>query len=216
MGNNTEMLPFFKKDTIEIGMDESGRGPMIGNVFAAAVIWDSKLTKEIDPFVAKIRDSKKVSKKQRPLIRDYIEKNAIDFAVCFADNNEIDTHNIMQATFMAMHRCLDKINTKFDFIIVDGNTFKPYFDLKSQNYIPHECIVEGDNKYIAIAAASILAKVYHDEYITNLCKDNADMQLDTKYNLLNCMGYGTKKHFEGIKTYGITQFHRKSFLKKIF
>lgn len=201
------LLPYFSKDK-EVSIDEAGKGSFCFGVFAAAVIWDPNLTEEIDPFIAKIKDSKKTTKKQRPILREYIEKHAIDFAVCFCDQNEIDNLNILQATFLAMHKCLDKLTHKFDLIIVDGNTFKPYIH-SEDGYKPHECIIEGDNKYIGIAAASILAKVYHDEYIRDLCKMHP--YLVERYDLLNNMGYGTSKHIDGIKKYGCSEFHRKSF-----
>lgn len=206
------LLPYFSKDKLSCGCDEVCRGGVLGCVFAAAVIWDPELTEDKDPFVAKIKDSKKTTKKQRPLLKDYIEKHAIDYAVCFSDQKEIDDVNILQATFATIHKCLDKLNHKFDMIIVDGNTFKPYMH-STDGYKPHECIIEGDNKYIGIAAASILAKVYHDEYIRDMCKTHP--YLHERYDLLNNMGYGTKKHIDGIIKYGCSEFHRKTFTIKV-
>ena len=205
------LLPCFSRDK-EVFIDETSKGTLFSSVFAAAVIWDPNLTEEIDPFVAKIKDSKKTTKKQRPILRDYIEKHAIDFAVCFSDEKVIDEINILHATYLTMHKCLDKLTHKFDLIIVDGNSFKPYHHI-DDGYMPHECIVDGDNKYIGIAAASILAKVYHDEYIRDMCKTHPYLQ--ERYDLLNNMGYGTKKHIDGIKKYGCTEFHRKTFTIKV-
>ena len=195
-------------NVIEVGMDEAGRGSLIGPVFTAAVIWPPNLTTEINPLVAKIKDSKKMTKKQRENIRVFIEENAIDFAVAYADADEIDQFNILQATYRCMHRALDKLKSKFDMIIVDGNNFKPYMHTE-HGFIPHVSVIDGDNQYVSIAAASILAKVYHDECINKLCCN--DPTLDTRYGLLKNMGYGTKTHIDGIKEHGITQWHRRSF-----
>lgn len=191
------MKQFYEfSDEIQVCIDEAGRGPLIGPVVAAAVIWNPDIINE------NIKDSKKLSRKKRNEIRLFIEENAIAYGVGFASNDEIDEINILNATYLAMHRALDQIKINFDRILVDGDKFQPYLCK------PYTCIIGGDNQYTGIAAASILAKENHDDWIKNNFKD------DNKYNLLNCMGYGTKKHIEAIRQYGLTPYHRKSFCSK--
>lgn len=192
------MLDTFYKysEEIQVGIDEAGKGCMMGPVYSAAVIWD----KTID--ASDIKDSKKISRKKRAVIREYIEHNAIDFGVGFATHSEVDELNISNATFVAMHRALENLKTPFDRILVDGDRFKPF-----QCQV-HTCVVGGDNKYVNIAAASILAKEYHDDWIKQ------HFENDTRYNLMNNKGYGTKAHLEAIREFGITEFHRLSFCKK--
>jgi ribonuclease HII len=189
-----------KKNIIEVGLDEVARGCMFGRVYTAAVIWPEDYIE--DPkFV--IKDSKKLSKQRREELYYYIIDNALDWSVNYIESEEIDKINILQATLKSMHRNLDNLMIDVDHILVDGTNFNKY------NNVPYTCIVSGDDKYYNIAAASILAKVEHDWYIENLCKNNPE--LDEKYDLLNNMGYGTKKHMESIKKYGTTIYHRKSF-----
>jgi ribonuclease HII len=198
------LLKFFKDASIlEVGIDEAGRGPLLGRVYAAAVIWNQEIS---DSDIPDIKDSKKLSEKKRNELRKWIEQN-LDYGVGFAEPEEIDEINILEATYLAMHRAIDNLNKKPDYILVDGNRFKKYKN------IDYQCITKGDDKYYSIAAASILAKVYHDEYIYELCKNNS--YLDNRYKLKNNKGYGTKAHIEGIQNYGITQFHRKTFKKCI-
>ena len=189
---------FFKNETdVCVGIDEAGRGCMIGPVFAAAVIWNP------DVDATHIKDSKKISRKKRSVLKQYIEANALAYGVGMATHEEVDTMNILNATFLAMHRALDAITTvRYDRILVDGQTFKPY------KCNIHNCIIGGDNKYVCIAAASILAKEHHDEWILT------HYDADTKYDLAHNRGYGTKKHLQGIREYGITEHHRKTFCKK--
>ena len=182
---------------IEVGIDEAGRGPLIGRVYAAAVIWPKDLDNP------EVNDSKKISAKKRKILKNWIEENAIDFGIGYAEPEEIDNINILEATYLAMHRALNNLNTNFDSILVDGNRFKQYQD------IPYQTIIKGDATFYSISAASILAKEYHDQYIRELCNDNEE--LDIKYNLLSNMGYGTKAHINGIKAHGISEYHRKSF-----
>jgi len=182
---------------MDIGIDEAGRGCWAGPVFAAAVIWP----KDISPMG--ITDSKKLSEKQRYKLRDYIQDNAIEWAVGMSSSEEIDKVNILNATFLAMHRALDKIKNEIIFIKIDGNRFNGYND------IPHECIIKGDTKCVSISAASILAKTYKDDYIRDLCLENP--HLDERYGWLNNKCYGTKIHKKGIQLYGITPYHRKSY-----
>lgn len=189
---------FFKNDTdVCVGIDEAGRGCMIGPVFAAAVIWDPEKD------ASKIKDSKKISRKNRNVLKKYIEDNAIAYGVGMATHEEIDEMNILNATYLAMHRALDAIkNVEYDRLLVDGQSFKPY------KCNVHDCIIGGDNIYVCIAAASILAKEHHDEWIL------ANYGEDEKYDLIHNRGYGTKKHLQGIREHGITEHHRKSFCKK--
>tara|TARA_B100000683_G_scaffold257889_1_gene279886 strand:- start:2625 stop:3257 length:633 start_codon:yes stop_codon:yes gene_type:complete len=203
---------FYEKDKIELGIDEAGRGCLFGPVVVASVIWPDK---DPEPLL-EIKDSKKCSIKKRKELREYIEKNAISYSVQFIDNNEIDKNNILSSTITGMHRCADFITEKMkiDTLLIDGNRFQLYFDKKGDN-IPHVCVIGGDDKYKSIAAASILAKEYRDEYIINLVKENPDLE---KYDIQNNKGYGTKKHLEAIKQYGITKWHRNTFgiCKKYF
>lgn len=233
----------------EVGLDEAGRGSLIGPVVAAAVVWNPAITAETHPEVKEIRDSKKLSAKKRQRLRTFIEQQgALHQAVAWVDADRIDEINILKATFQAMHHALDSIafnrafsggahtsgkskadsnaemyersslldtNTqqpRFDAILVDGSHFRPYvYPCGSVEgaYVPHTCIVDGDNTYLSIAAASILAKVKHDELIESLVK--AHPELAEQYDLLHNMGYGTRKHLEGLQRYGPSPYHRRSF-----
>ena len=191
---------------IQIGVDEAGRGSLIGPVFAAAVIWNNEIDNEKLKY---IKDSKILSKEKRNEMRKFIEDNALAWEVASCDHSIIDDINILNATYKAMHKALKKIydnNIKFDRILVDGNRFKPF--VTRDGFIDHKCIIKGDSKYINIAAASILAKTHHDEYIENMCKDNPHL---CKYGLLTNQGYGTKEHRKKIKNNGLSEYHRKSF-----
>lgn len=192
---------FFKENQIELGIDESGRGCLAGPVFIGGVIWNP----EIDPL--NIKDSKKLSKKKREELFEYITENAIDWCVIQVDNDEIDNDNILNCTINGMHKVINSINVDIDRILVDGNRFKIYRK-KNGSIIPHICVIGGDNKYISIAAASILAKVSHDKYIENLVKEYPKLEV---YNWQKNMCYGTKDHINAIKEFGITKYHRKSF-----
>tara|TARA_B100001093_G_C26738943_1_gene975762 strand:- start:378 stop:989 length:612 start_codon:yes stop_codon:yes gene_type:complete len=187
-------------------LDEVARGVFFGDVYAAAVIWDKN--KEIDPPV-KVNswDSKRISAKKRKILSTYIKENCIAWSIGTANNQEIDKHNILSAAMMAFHRALDSINAPFEEIYVDGNYFKPY--LGKDDFIPHTCVIKGDSSYKEIGMSSIIAKVAHDEYIEALC--NEYPELNEKYSLKSNMGYGTKKHIEGIQKHGFSRFHRKSF-----
>jgi len=190
-----------KSNNFEIGIDEAGRGPLLGRVYAAAVIWtgDSIL----------INDSKKLTKNKRKNALEWIKNNNIKYGIGWADSNEIDELNILNATKLAINRALENLNLIIlDYtLLIDGIGWEKQFS----NYNV-KSIIKGDSIYYSIAAASIIAKEYHDEYIKNLCKENQD--LNEKYDLLNNMGYGTKKHINGIKIHGYTDFHRKSYKLK--
>lgn len=189
----------------EVGIDEAGRGCLFGPVCVACV----SLTNFDDPLVNQIKDSKKLSQKKRDILFDFIKNNSY-YSIKLIDEDIIDKENILQATLKGMHQSLDEINDNIiiDFILVDGNHFPEYFSLKQDKFLKHECVVNGDNTYINIAAASILAKVTRDRYIVDLCEKDPNLK---KYDLQNNKGYGTKKHIEAIKEFGIITGHRKSF-----
>lgn len=178
---------------IEAGCDEAGRGCLAGSVYAAAVILPSDYQNEL------LNDSKKLTAKKRYALREEIERDAIAWAVGIVTPKEIDKINILNASFLAMHRALDQLQVRPEAVIVDGNRFKPYQDL------PSTTIVKGDGKYLSIAAASILAKTYRDDYMLSLAEEYP--QYDWKSN----MGYPTKKHRQAIREHGITPYHRKSY-----
>jgi len=183
----------FSKLLLECGTDEAGRGCLAGPVTAAAVI----LPKDFDN--AMLNDSKQLSEKKREFLKPYIEKESITFAVAQVFQNEIDKINILNASILAMHKAINNLNKIPEFIIVDGNRFKPYKD------ILFKTIVKGDTKYMSIAAASVLAKTYRDEYMSHIHNEYP------MYNWKQNKGYPTVEHREAIKKYGITKYHRKSF-----
>jgi len=190
------------------GVDEAGRGPLIFDVVAACVVMPNVFP---DDRYKQIKDSKKLSAKKRKEIAEYIKENAITYGIGTASNKEIDDTNILKATLKAMHRAIDQAYRKHPFhqIQVDGNHFNGYSPPGMDSEIlPYECVVKGDGKYLNIAAASILAKEYHDNALLKLIEDNPELE---KYDLRNCQGYGTPKHLQAIKDYGITEFHRKTF-----
>ena len=199
---------FYEKDKIEVGLDEAGRGCLFGPVCVAGVIWLDEDPIQDDKNY-EIRDSKKVSEKKRTLLKDYIKDNSIAYNIQLIHHDDIDKYNILQATLRGMHLCLNNIIDiiNVDTILIDGNHFDFYSD-KNDNYIDHVCVINGDNIYKSIAAASILAKTYRDEWINKLVDENPELE---KYDLRNNKGYGTKQHLDAIKKYGITKWHRKSF-----
>ncbi len=178
---------------VEAGCDEAGRGCLAGSVFAAAVILPEGYQNEL------LNDSKQLTEKKRYALREMIEHDAVAWAVGIVTPEEIDKINILNASILAMHRALDQLKVRPEAIIVDGNRFKKYKDL------PHTTIVKGDGKYLSIAAASILAKTYRDDYMNQLAEEYP--QYDWKAN----KGYPTKKHRDAIRQYGITPYHRKTF-----
>jgi len=189
------LLPFFKPNCIETGLDEAGRGCLAGPVVAAAVILPPDYSHPL------LNDSKKLSHKQREQLRIMIEKEALAWEVCFVDNEEIDRVNILNASFLAMNRAVQKLKIKPEHLIVDGNRFRP----QPYNTIPFSCIIKGDGKFLSIAAASILAKTHRDEYMEKLHVDFPH------YDWSSNKGYPTAKHRDGIREHGITTFHRMSF-----
>jgi ribonuclease HII len=186
-----------------IGIDEAGRGPLIGRIYTGAVIWNSDLECDI------IKDSKKMTPKRRAIALKWIESN-LKFGIGYADHNEIDHINILNATKLAMDRAINDLVSKYN---LELNNYEIYIDgcgwEKKFNTLNNvTSIIKGDDKYYTIAAGSIIAKEYHDKHIIELCKDN---DYNDKYDLLKNKGYPTKKHIEGINKYGITIYHRKSF-----
>ncbi|MEH0156561.1 ribonuclease HII [Limibacter armeniacum] len=187
------LLSSFGSGKIECGLDEAGRGCLAGPVVAAGVILPDGYQNEM------LNDSKKLSAKKRELLRGVIEKDALAYFVAEVSHQEIDKINILNASFLAMHRCIDQMEIKPELLLIDGNRFNPY------QGITHECIIKGDGKYASIAAASVLAKTYRDELMTNLAKTYPH------YGWEKNAGYPTKAHRDAIRVHGSTPFHRNSF-----
>ena len=206
------LIKFYKEedDILEIGIDEAGRGPLFGRVYTGAVI----LPKDTDFDFSQMKDSKKfTSVKKIKEVAEYIKENAVAWTVTYKDENVVDKINIRQSVLTSMHDSIKSImikNKKY-FLLVDGNDFKPYMKYENDtfNQIEHKCIEGGDNKYCAIAAASILAKTERDKYIEDLCEEHPELK--ERYSLDKNKGYGTKLHIDGIKKYGISKWHRKSY-----
>ena len=187
------LFSYYQQQYIEAGCDEAGRGCLAGPVFAAAVIFPSDYCNSL------LNDSKQLSEKKRLLLRPIIEQEALAYAVASVSAQEIDKINILNASYLAMHRALDALQTKAEFILVDGNRFKSY------GVVPHECIVKGDGKYLSIAAASILAKTYRDDHMDNLASEFPH------YVWLSNKGYPTIKHRNAVLEHGFSPHHRKTF-----
>ena len=187
------LLPFYKEGVIEAGCDEAGRGCLAGPVFAAAVVLPSDFKNEM------LNDSKQLTEKKRYLLREVIEREALAWAVGIVDNKEIDKINILNASILAMHRALDQLTVRPENIIVDGNRLKLYKD------VPATTIVKGDGKYLSIAAASILAKTYRDDFMLRIHEEFPQYHWDRN------KGYPAKVHREAIRQYGTTPYHRMSF-----
>ena len=187
------LLPYFQHEHIEAGCDEAGRGCLAGPVFAAAVILPENFSHPL------LNDSKKINEKDRFQLRLMVEREALAFAVASVDHEEIDRINILNASIKAMHLALKQLSIRPGFIIIDGNRFKTFGNLT------HQCIIKGDSKYYSIAAASILAKTYRDEYMLNLAAEYP--QYDWKSN----KGYPTIKHRNAVIAHGLSPFHRRTF-----
>lgn len=190
---NNALQPFLVENRLEAGCDEAGRGCLAGAVYAAAVILPPNFYHPL------LNDSKQITEKQRYELRPYIEEHALAHAVGWVDNVEIDEINILNASILAMHRALDKLALAADFILVDGNKFKAY------KTIPHQCVVKGDATFASIAAASVLAKTYRDDYMLALANDYP------QYNWASNKGYPTKAHRQAIVKHGVSPYHRMSF-----
>ena len=193
MDNQYTLRPYFTEKYVEAGVDEVGRGCLAGPVVAAAVILPK------DFYHPVLNDSKQLSFKQREEVKKDIERNAITFAVAEISNTIIDEVNILNASFLAMHKALDQLAVIPELILVDGNRFRPY------KFIPYHCIVQGDAKFYAIAAASVIAKCYRDELMYSLSSSFPHYGWETN------VGYPTIEHRKAIEIHGITEFHRKSF-----
>ena len=193
------LLSHFYEGKIEAGCDEAGRGCLAGSVYAAAVILPENYQNEL------LNDSKQLSEKRRYQLREIIQRDAVAWAVGIVTPEEIDKINILNASILAMHRALDQLKVRPEAIIVDGNRFKTYKNPADGKTLPHTTIVKGDGKYLSIAAASILAKTYRDDYMNSLAEEYP------QYDWLSNKGYPTKKHREAIKQFGITPYHRKSY-----
>ena len=209
-----------RPEPVIVGVDEAGRGPLAFPVFAAAVVWDPR--HNTHPMAAQIKDSKKLSKKKREALRDFIEAHALSYCVASVDEATIDQINILNATHLAMRKalvgCYSKCPSRpFDVILVDGDRFKPFSDPsvpegEDTRFIEHHCVVGGDNEYLQIAAASILAKTYHDKFIADALAAHPALAV---YGLATNMGYGTAAHCEALRAHGPSRFHRRTFLTKI-
>lgn len=187
------LLPYLHQELTEAGCDEAGRGCLAGAVYAAAVILPHDFRNEL------LNDSKKLTEKQRYALREVIEREALAWAVGVVTPEEIDRINILNASFLAMHRAIDQLKIRPQYLLIDGNRFNKYAD------IPHTTIVKGDGKYLSIAAASILAKTYRDDYMNRLAEEYP------AYDWKSNKGYPTVKHREAIKKWGVTPYHRMSF-----
>ena len=193
---------------IEVGIDEAGRGCLMGRVYVAAVILPDDVPAD-DSLWWQVKDSKKLSAKKRKLLKDFIKSNAKDWAIEYADVEEIEKYNILHATIRAAHRALDSLSVRPEQILMDGSYFKLYFDKDSDDVINHMCVPKGDASYISIAAASILAKEGRDEWVDTIASDHP------VYGWEKNKGYGTKQHRDAIIEHGTTSYHRMSFLTKI-
>ncbi|MDA3928958.1 MAG: ribonuclease HII [Prolixibacteraceae bacterium] len=189
----TRLNPFYKEGFVEAGCDEAGRGCLAGPVYAAAVILPTNFYNPL------LNDSKQLSEKQRNELRPIIEKEALAWAVGVVTNQEVDEINVLNASFLAMHRSVDQLKIEPEHLIIDGNRFKQYKQIK------HDCIVKGDGKYFSIAAASVLAKTYRDDFMKKIALEYP--QYDWEKN----KGYPTKAHREAIKEFGTTPYHRLTF-----
>ena len=200
-GQGVGLLSHYYEGKIEAGCDEAGRGCLAGSVYAAAVILPDGYQNEL------LNDSKQLTEKRRYALRETIERDAVAWAVGIVTPEEIDKINILNASILAMHRALDQLRVRPEAIIVDGNRFKPYRPVVNGSAvnIPYTTIVKGDGKYLSIAAASILAKTYRDDYMNQLAEEYP------RYDWRSNKGYPTKKHRDAIREYGITPYHRKSY-----
>ncbi|MFB9841060.1 ribonuclease HII [Mucilaginibacter ginsenosidivorans] len=187
------LLARYQQEYLEAGCDEAGRGCLAGPVFAAAVILPPKFKHKL------LNDSKQLSEDVRYKLRDEIQKKALAFAVASVTNEEIDKINILNASFLAMHRAIEQLSMVPQFLIIDGNRFNKYKE------VPHQCIVEGDGKYFSIAAASVLAKTYRDDYMKKIAEEHPE------YDWHSNKGYPTIKHRQTILKIGFTPYHRKTF-----
>lgn len=197
-----------KPNILEAGVDEVARGCLVGPVVAAAVVWNPELENIFNFKIPEIRDSKKLKPDIRKQYSDFIKSYALDYNIAFVSEKEIDEINILNATFKAMHKAISGLTIQPEHLLIDGNSFKPFIADRFNKVIDYTTVVKGDDKYLSIACASILAKVARDEYIYNLVDNDPSLE---KYGWRKNNAYGTKDHTEAIKKYGITKHHRKTF-----
>jgi ribonuclease HII len=197
-------------DLVEVGLDEAGRGTLYGRLYVGAVILspDDEAYFDNGVVLKQIKDSKQLTARRRAVLNDYIRENAIEATVGFAEQEEIDRINILQADMAAMHRALHSLETPFQRILIDGNTWIPWTNPLGE-IVPGYTILQGDTVSLPIAAASILAKEAHDEWIRSMVSEHPE--LNERYGLLSNMGYGTATHLAGLQTWGATPQHRQSF-----
>ncbi len=198
------LKPYCIANVLEAGCDEAGRGPLAGSVFAAAVILDPKRIEEVEA-LQRLNDSKQLTEHERYALRPVIEQEAVAWAVAEVTAEEIDQINILNASILGMQRALDRLTVRPEHILVDGNKWKPYIPAGEILEVPARTVVKGDATYMSIAAASILAKTYRDDYMNRLAEEFP--QYDWQQN----KGYPTRAHYEAIAKYGITPYHRKTF-----
>lgn len=189
----SKLLPFYNANTIEAGCDEAGRGCLAGPVFAAAVILPPDFENEI------LNDSKMLTEKQRHYLRPVIEKEALAWAVEAVSNEEIDEVNILNASFLAMNRAVEQLKIQPEFLLIDGNRFR------TQSKIPYSCMIKGDGRFFSIAAASVLAKTYRDDFMEKIHDEFPEYEWNKN------KGYPTIKHRDAIRKFGVTRYHRKTF-----
>jgi ribonuclease HII len=208
--NNSDYIIFTEKtkDKIIAGVDEVARGTFIGPVVAVCVVLPKSFP---DETYKQIKDSKKLSEKKREFLASYIKDTCITYGVGEVSNEEIDKINILNATMKAMNRAINEAYKKhsFDYLLIDGPNFKGYVPPgEDEDMIEYECVLQGDSKYLSIAAASIIAKDYHTKLINKLVEDNPKLML---YDIKKNKGYGTKNHINALKIHGLSEFHRKTF-----
>ena len=197
------------ENSLIAGMDEAGRGSLLSRVYTAIVVLPDNFKELCKEENVIIRDSKKMTKRQRDRSRLFIEEHAIDYNVQFVEHDTIDKIGILNATFLSMNHCVDGLHVVIDKLLVDGDCYQNH-----RKDIPHECVIRGDDQVMEIACASILAKTYRDEYVTQLYHDHSDLL--GKYGIQTNMGYGTKVHMDAIQQFGFTSYHRKSFCRSSF
>ncbi len=198
------MKPYCIANVLEAGCDEAGRGPLAGSVFAAAVILDPKRIEEVKA-LQRLNDSKQLTEHERYALRPVIEQEAVAWAVAEVTAEEIDEINILNASIRGMQRALDQLMVRPEHILVDGNKWKPYIPTGEVMEVPARTVVKGDATYMSIAAASILAKTYRDDYMNRLAEEFP------QYGWQQNKGYPTRAHYEAIARYGVTKYHRKTF-----
>ena len=201
-------LRFKNDDLVEVGIDETGRGALFGRMYVGAVV----LPNELDCFfdngagLSGIRDSKKMTERQRGILYDYVKECAVDHSVVWCSNETIDKYNVLQADLMTMHKALDSLVVPVQRVLVDGDQWKPW---PNHTDVEVHTVIGGDAKYLAIAGAAILAKVERDQWIQSVCDEHPEW--DVRYSLRGNKGYGAAKHMAGLKTFGPTELHRMSY-----